>query len=180
MRRIRTTLTTAIAIGLLAGSAVGVAAQDAEVAAPVEVTGTDVEGACPGGPSEYAAPVRHNRGFVCTHTWTMSDPRLDGTFTRAWNLDFYQDGTGLDFGYATGRLENDGGAWSGSGIQFWADSEEGYGPLSMETYTLKGEGGYEGMTVHLYSNFLDDGPPSPHGILFEAEAAPMPEPVQAS
>jgi hypothetical protein len=100
---IRTTVITAIAIGLLAGSAVGAAAQDAEVAAPVEVTGTDVEGLCPGGPSQIVGLVEQNRGFVCTHTWSTSDPRLDGTFTRAWNLDFYRDGSGLDFGYATGR-----------------------------------------------------------------------------
>ena len=38
MRKTRTTLITAISIGLLAGSMVGVAAQEIEVAAPSEFT----------------------------------------------------------------------------------------------------------------------------------------------
>ena len=111
MLRIRAHLVAALVVGLLAGSTVGVAAQEEGRAAPVEVTGTSVEGACPGGSSTKDGLVDKTRGWVCPHTWTTSDARLDGTFTRSWNLDWYEDGTGLVFGYATGRLENADGAW---------------------------------------------------------------------
>ena len=59
MRKTRTTLITAIAIGLLAGSAVSVAAQEE----PVEVTGQ----------------VRFSGSSGSSETWTTNDPRLSGT-----------------------------------------------------------------------------------------------------
>jgi hypothetical protein len=74
VRKARTTLTTVIAIGLLAGSAVGVAAQD-------EATAVEFTGAIGFGPG--------NKPIVEPFT----DPRLAGQF-RVWtNRDAYPAGT---------------------------------------------------------------------------------------
>jgi len=175
MRRIRSSAITAIAIGLLAGSAVGVAAQD-EVAAPVEVTGTAVEGACPGGPSQVDGYVDKTRGYVCRSTWSMSDLRLDGEFTRAWNLDWYLDGTEMNFGYATGRLETDGGSWlQRPGLRagmpgepdLWEDAE---------LLVFDGEDAFQGLLAVLFSVSREDGvevdPARLHGYIIEDEYPP--------
>jgi hypothetical protein len=107
VNKIITPLITAIAMGLLAGSAVGVAAQEesgtqgtggSELAAPVEVTGTFGPG---GGCSrtgsvgdEAALPGSYDQ-YTCTATWAMSDSRLSGTVTLITD-NVYLVGNGLE------------------------------------------------------------------------------------
>ena len=176
MKKSGRTLIAALAVGLLAGSAVGVVAQDPVRMAPVEVTGTDVEGSCPGGPSTMDGPIEKNRGYVCQHTWSMSDPRLDGTFTRAWNLDFYRDGSGLDFGYATGRLETADGAWQmRPGLRGGIAGEPDPSDV-VELFVFDGEDDYEGLAAVVLKVNREDGvevdPARLHGYIVDADYPP--------
>ena len=176
MRAIKTTTISILAISLLVGSAVGVAAQEAERAAPVEVTGTAVEGVCPGGPSTMDGLVDKTRGWACPHTLSMSDPRLDGTFTRAWNLDWYRDGTGMNFGYATGRLETDGGAWlQRPGLRAGMPNEPDLFD-DAELLVFDGEDAYEGLLAVLFLVSREDGveldPARLRGYIIEDEYPP--------
>ena len=177
----------ALAGTMLVASAAAVSAQDAEETTAEAPPFTMVAGSAVAAPEVTVGEVVVKDGITYTSDFVVKtvvdfdDDRLDGPIEIVANMmeGAVAGGEGA-FVPTRYRIQNEGGAWAGSGIQFWADTEEGFGPLSMETYTLKGEGGYEGMTVQLFSNFLDDGPPSPHGILFEAEAAPMPDPIEAS
>ena len=94
----RTTLTTVIAIGLLAGSAVGVAGQeqDAEIVRPVEVTGTMVD-SCRQTREEGDPTVLPgaNARFTCTATSSFSDERLSGLAART-NETVWLEGNGLE------------------------------------------------------------------------------------
>ena len=97
MRKATTTLTTAIAIGLLAGSAVGVAAQtESDIIPPVEVTGTMVDGCSQtreeGDPTILPGT---NDQYTCTATSSFSDERLSGRTTRINEVVWFE-GNGLE------------------------------------------------------------------------------------
>lgn len=167
-------LIATIASGLLIGSVAGVAAQEAERAASVEVTGTHVEGPCPGGPSPIVGMVERSRGWVCINEWSMSDPRLDGTFTRAWNLDFHWDGTNLVIGYATGRLETEDGAWQqrpGLRAGFEGDFGE-----NVELLIFDGEEAFGGLVAVVWLVSREDGvrlnPARLEGFIVDSEFPP--------
>jgi len=162
-------------------------AQEEEAATSETFPFTYVSGSPVGPPEITVGKVEIKDGITYTYEFTVKtvmdfdDDRLDGDITIIQNMmegpisggsSFYQP--------ATYRIENADGAWAGSGIQFGAETKEGRGPISLETYILHGEGAYEGLTVQLFSTFLEEGPPSPHGILFEAEEIAMPDPVQPS
>jgi hypothetical protein len=77
----------------------------------------------------------------------VSDPRLAGTFTRSWDEDeYFSDGEAfLSIVVVTDRIENDEGAWQGSGVWYRpADTEWSLAPM-----VLVGEGAYEGLTAIL-------------------------------
>ena len=104
----------------------------------------------------------------------MSDPRLDGTFTRAWNLDFHWDGSNLIFGYATGRLENAGGSWQQRpGLR--AGFEGRFGE-DVELLVFDGEGDYGGLVAVVWLVTREDGvrvyPARLEGYIVEAEFPP--------
>jgi hypothetical protein len=151
VKKIRTPLIAAVAIGLLAVSAAGVGAQG--IAAPAEFTAhvsqtsdcssRDFEGVVDG--------VGQSRGYRCrTVVEESSDPRFSGT----WLLVFSEDGWGSEDGTTTGggadtvwtyeyRVENDDGAWQSSpvsGIEF-DEREMTVAPV------FTGEGAYDGMTA---------------------------------
>ena len=73
----------------------------------------------------------------------MSDPRVSGTLTMLGDyLEMHDAGPrDSDAGQGSVRLENDGGAWSGT----W--SRSAHPPCGVHTYVwLEGEGAYEGLT----------------------------------
>jgi hypothetical protein len=157
VKGLKSTLTMAIAIGLLAGSAVGVTAQDEENAAAaftMEVTGTPDS-------SDYDETTKVsstiNMGVEAT------DARASGLLS--WT-GFYGDVGSAEelpwfgvrkFGV---RLDNDDGAWTGTRDVFFATEpdertkkqkrqKKGKTPLDFGTdfIELTGEGGYEGLTM---------------------------------
>jgi hypothetical protein len=149
-----------LAIGLVAGSAVGVAAQD-EAADPMapstftgEFTGTAEDSTDPATGLE-----------VSVSPWEATDPRASGTWTGAEDAAVLDGDDGQQFtvGREAVRLANDGGAWVGTKRWFLALSLPD-GPVSVGTFTeLVGEGGYEGLSLFMFETFdgdFEDGPDS--------------------
>jgi S-formylglutathione hydrolase FrmB len=152
MKGSRSIIGGAIAIGLLAGSTVAVAAQgeaDIEPVEPVPFTARFVPG-----PEVRAQTVeevdgrREHRDVAWAPTVTASDPRLEGTLTFSADEDRYEGESGtFTVGHGTYRIENAAGAWQGSQLyleasapEFDAAVESFHGPV-----VLSGEGAYEGL-----------------------------------
>ena len=177
--RLKPILTTAIAIGLLAGSAVGVAAQETETEAPTEFTATwdsnfGPPGVRPNVP-EGSDPVR-GRGYA-NHPRiieTAGDPRFEGEVTLVVNHDTYSSDGALRVFHRAFSVENDEGTWRGvphPSLQF-SDAE-----ASGATQLFIGEGGYTGsyalVDIH---NDLAGQVWTLRGVIFEGEPPPAPEP----
>ena len=152
VRAIKTTTISILALGLLAGSAVGVAAQSAVVTGSI-ASGDDCEmtpeGAefCTGGRFEFDDP-RLTGDYEKTQTFVMA-PDIDGAF-RATE----------DF-----RVTNDEGAWSGRFVigSFFQDDELVSG---RNNWLLTGEGAYEGLTAWVYTSPYGG---KTRGLILEAE-----------
>jgi hypothetical protein len=119
VKGLKPTLISAVAIGLLAGSAVGVAAQETETEAPTEFTATwDSNFGPPGVRSavdEGSDPV-HSRGYA-NHPLiieTAGDPRFEGEVTLVVNHDTYPSDGALRVFNTAFSVENDEGTWRAS------------------------------------------------------------------
>ena len=179
MRKATTTLTTVIAIGLLAGSAVGVAAQETETEAPTEFTAFwDSNFGPPGVRSdveEGSDPV-HSRGYA-NHPLIIEsagDPRFEGEVTLVVNHDRYRSDGALQVFNSAFSVENDEGTWRGVpdlSLRF-SDAE-----VSGRIQLFIGEGGYAGSyaLVDIQGRQAGEGW-TLRGVIFEGEPPPAPEP----
>ena len=116
MRTIRASTISIIAIGLLAGSTVGVAAQDedANSLAPALTSGafvfTDDD------PISWEETLKDG---IQTEAWVdsadveLSDSRLSGAITLDYTKQRF-DTRATDIAWGTARIENDAGAWEGT------------------------------------------------------------------
>jgi hypothetical protein len=176
VRAIRTTTISILAVGLLAGSAVGVAAQDEEISAqgPVEFTakwvfGPDLRDET----SEAGDGVVMSRGGA----WrpgvitAASDPRLEGTLSIAANNDEYADGPTI-YNYAF-RIENEDGVWQQTPT---LNLEHREGGASTTTGVMIGEGAYEGL-IAVFDNLVEGSGWTLHGYIIEGGLPPDPEPM---
>ncbi len=148
VRAIRTTVISILAVGLLAGSAVGVAAQeDTQAPAPVTGTFTVPEGVGEGSRAWEDGAMRH-RDLRFTSTWDASDPRLSGAVSLRANRDRYERQQ-MEVGSGRAVIENEGGRWVGAGT--WLGGED-----LGETMTLVMQGGdaYEGLTAYVVVNLV--------------------------
>jgi hypothetical protein len=149
VKGLKPTLISILAIGLLAGSAVGVAAQD-DPMAPEKATGTVsplVEG--PGARSSPVGPGTLYEGRLFTHTWDATDSRLSGEASMTANTIQYAT-DGMEVGEGVWSLENDGGRWAGTGTLL------GLGPVAHAMVVLHGEDGYEGLSAHVLIQFKNE------------------------
>jgi hypothetical protein len=184
----RAGLIVAIAIGLPAGTTVGVAAQS-EAVDPVGFTGWthDLAGVsedCGVGSSyEVVDGVAQTRDYVCTVWMGVSDPRFTGTYTRTGNTDEHRGGVFTGGGplwvyTVVHRVENDEGTWEGSATTgLIIDGLEGdQVVITPETVTFSGTGDYEGLTAvvtmsaGIFKNI--------QGVIFEGSPPPAPSPVE--
>ena len=143
MRAIKTTTISILAIGLLAGSAAGIVAQDNEASmAPSSFTGGFT-----GGQPDFSTDPETGLTLVVI-PFEATDSRASGTWT------FLQDGASIEDGEAryqvfsnSVRVENDRGTWVGTqfGLQtrLLPDGDD----HSAVLYEFAGEGGYEGLTM---------------------------------
>jgi len=155
MKGSRSIISTAIALGLLAGSTIAVAAQEEDVAAspPVEFTGQLVCGPeVRTGTEEWipdaagsSAGLSRSHGYAWRPIATeISDPRLEGTYYLSFEWDEYRGSEGTKrIGAGTWRIENEEGAWQGSYTQAWLSDS----PDASASTVLSGEGAYEGLSV---------------------------------
>jgi hypothetical protein len=172
VKGLKPTLISAIAIGLLAGSVVGVAAQSDEADAmaasyfTAQQISDDVENsgwsegaipgaACTGNAVELVANDLHT-GMVLEAT----DPRISGQMEAVWSTAACEirGGEKVWHQIVTYRISNDEGAWSGTGLGFIAASEAvGDGPGDAFMATLTGEGAYEGLSATFLQQRFEGG-----------------------
>ena len=156
MKGLRSRSMTAIALGLLAGSTIGVSAQEeeAEVSPPAEVSGhIDCGPEVRSGSSdpevyplaEGPLIIERTHGYAWQPSATMSDPRLEGTYYISYDDDAYTyPGATFDrLGTGTWRIENEEGAWQGS----YTNAGLTDGTMTTATSVLIGEGAYAGLSV---------------------------------
>lgn len=177
MRGSKSSLGFVLAIGLLAGSAVGVAAQD-EQASPVEFSATWEFGpVIRTGTSEAADGAIRERGWA----WQPSaisaatDPRLEGSLSIAANSDDYGARGGPQVWHYGFRIENEEGAW-----QMLPTASLTYpdGEVSPTVGIFVGEGAYEGLhAVFEHQTDGETGVWELRGYVIEGELPPAPEPV---
>lgn len=179
MRGIKNTTISVLAVGLLAGSAVGVAAQDEEAATepstPAIVTGTQLG---VGAPVQEATEsvvdgVIQDRGLVIGgERFEADDPRLTGSVTSTANGDLRTiEGTPTFLLSIFLRIENDEGSWSGPcDTLVIAD-----GRADPFTCLFSGDGAYDGLSAYLVME-QPEQPPFPfQGLIFEGDPPPTPE-----
>ena len=186
MRAIKATTIAMLAVGLLAGSVVAVAAQD-EGEATVVTSFTGVFS--PDGeplPVETTSVTLPNGfivaepGFAWSNRLESTDPRLTGEHRVVvnWVLDpvgfgaFETGGRPNLLQAAVHEVINEGGSWRGEGTAF---SSTELDLLGGEVVTLVGQGGYEGMTAYA----LIEGsyePPRISGVIFPTAMPKVPEP----
>ena len=186
MQAIKTTTISILALGLLAGSAVGVAAQDEEAAAepstPAKVAGTIDEEASDlvQEPTETVVDgmLEVRDGAFAGDRLEMDDPRLTGTITGAFNVDVHKASDFVDIVAQTFalRIENEAGSWSGQGTTVVHDGatvpeDEA---LRLDTLLLTGADAYEGLSAYLVVDGTED-PPTVEGVIFAGEMPPFPE-----
>lgn len=172
-------LGTILAVGPLAGSPTGIAAQDetSGTADPVWVIGTvQPAPSCSVPDPQLDGAVERRRNVECSpQTWTSSEPRLTGEVVRRWNQDIYQTGEGsVEVGTDAAYLRNDGGSWACSYAYVGQDfSEPGFGPA---TFTCIGDGGYAGLSAILVLEDAGGNAEEFAGLVFTGDFPPLPEP----
>jgi hypothetical protein len=110
--------------------------------APVEFTGHFLPAACPGGDLDVNGWVNVRAAVCLLNIVEMSDPRLLGDGEVRVDREVHSGGIALSM--IAHRIQNDGGAWQE--VPEVAIEHRG-GPTATRTMTLRGEGGYAGMTV---------------------------------
>ena len=156
MRSPRLVVTTILAVGLLAGSGLGAAAQD-EPDAPqgaALVSGHIAHF----GPGEFsdeseAEGILMQRGRTTMGQTEMDDPRLSGLVTLVDHADRFFAGAPSDEGYrgdvlwGTVEITNADGAWTGTSVGTTDPSADGRG---VTYYELVGSGAYEGLSAVIF------------------------------
>ena len=179
MRAIKTSVISILAIGLLAGSAVGVAAQDD----PIETsflngTLTVSEAVAPGTETRDGGVTEVRNRFFAGGLLDTDDPRMMGPITAVVNSDVRIE-AGTNFRVTLQsiavRIENDDGAWDGSATAF-ARGRSPRDTGNLATVILAGEGSYDGLSAYLLID-LTEQPAVVQGTVYAGTMTPSPDPV---
>ena len=182
----KTGIASVLALGLLACSTLGVAAQDEEAAAepgtPAKVEGTVGQGGdVLAEPTETVVDgVLEVRDVVVGGEWPleMDDPRVAGSISVAINQDVHKVSDFVDVVPTSVdiRIENADGSWSGQGtsIIHGGGTIERDEATDLLTLILTGAGAYEDLTAYLIVDWTED-PPAVEGAIFAGEMPPFPE-----
>ena len=163
MRAIKTITISILSIGLLAGSAVGVAAQE-------EGEGAYVTGAIAIDGGECTEGEEWNE---CPLSLDASDSRLSGEgAVRNAGLPLPSDDLFIVLVDQSLRVVNDEGAWTGGGLLYAVPSSEDAIGTDEPTWVLSGEGAYEGLTAVLRADLGPEG--SFAGVIVGAEPPDAP------
>ena len=138
--RLKTIITSILALGLLAGSAVGVAAQEADPMAASTFT-TQLAG---------EPDISRDSGTGATivvSEWESTDPRASGTRTEVVGGSLVPDDEASGQVQLNAvRIVNEGGSWVGTNRGFLTFPSDGP-PTVQYLSELVGEGGYEGLSL---------------------------------
>lgn len=191
--KLKTTLATSLALGLLATSAAAVAAQSEESPSGTFFTGTvsfedtDWGGSAAHGilPDTLCGPNDEPAGLVVDDISNGSlieatDPRISGTLDEAYSqLNCFVDDESVASAYwVEYRITNDEGSWSGSGPGYIARELDWEDPRSLAYWhTMTGEGAYEGLTAVFLRErnaWNEDGPPTHvvNGVIVAGDIPP--------
>lgn len=188
MRTVKTTTISILALGLLAGSAAGVLAQDDETTTDAPVgpsffTGeliSEFEPTVFGSNTEVNGRLEGRGVLFEGDAIEVSDPRVSGSLTRAGNANVHEgigDSVVISFQADAWRIENEAGTWSGQGTGLLRSGPDGPGgedAVEISTVVLTGEGGYEGHTLYLIVDWTAEQAPAVEGAVFVGDAPPMP------
>jgi hypothetical protein len=179
VRAIKTTTISILAVGLLAGSAVGVAAQDEASSEASFITGTIGASSVIGEPVVSVTDgIEDGRGLVREGPIEVSDPRLTGTLVRVINFSFRPVSSSGALLVQTDlwSIENDGGSWSGpsTGISGVDDVPSDF-TTDLETVVLTGEGDYDGLSAYLVADWTPETGADIQGAIFAGEMPPTPD-----
>ena len=167
MRPIKTITISILTLGLLAGSAVAVAAQEEGKGAYVTGTIAISGGECTEAEEWNECPLRLD----------ASDSRLSGEASvRNAGLPLPSDDLFIVLVNSSLRVANDEGAWTGGGLLYAVPSSEDAVGVDEPTWVLSGEGAYDGLTAVLRADLGPEG--SFGGVIVGAEppaAPPVPE-----
>jgi hypothetical protein len=176
---LRLVLAGIVAIGLLAGPAVGVVGQEeqADPMAPSFFSGTvsdDWTYVAEGAREPRPDGVVHYDGYVFSFPWDADDPRISGTATQVTNGTDYREGATtlapaeLDGVVRTAglRIVNDDGSWEGPLSNLQIDDLDFF---EVTAGWLTGTGTYEGLSAYVVwdvsngvfrGHITAEGPPS--------------------
>ena len=175
MKKSRTLLIAAIAIGLLAASTIGVSAQDeTEGVEPTSVTGSTVgyRQVSPGTVTSIDG-IERTSGVVSTNRWSTSDARLSGDVTYNGNW-YHSADPELSIQSGTYEVTNDGGTWLGEATAYGIQTLG----IDMDTVILTGQDGYDGLTAYVVLDF-GSGAGAISGVIFPTAMPPVPEPRES-
>ena len=168
--KLKTTTISILAVGLLASSAIGTAAQDGGAM----VTGT----------VRYEEGTYFDTGSDGTMvsdspgvTFSMSDTRLSGTAEIATFGVQAMGGDGFaetSFGTDVITLQNDDGAWTGVGTSALVLDEQMIPSVMEATWHLTGEGAYDGLSAYLDATFQAEVT----GVIVQGTSATMEPPAE--
>jgi hypothetical protein len=166
-----------LAVGLVAGSAVGVAAQEEPSKEAASVTGRAAWfGEVSAGTQTSSDGIVAVEDVVHNHIWSASDPRLSGEVTYTGNWYFVPDPyIGIQSG--TYELTNDEGSWLGDATAY---GSEALG-VDADVVVFTGRGGYEGLTAYVVLDWgsQDVSGENIQGVIFPSAMPPVPEPYSA-
>ena len=157
MRSIKTSSSFVLAISLMAGSAIGVIAQDGP-ADPVAFSGH-----IPSGSATYQEGAGSAWVFRSAE---MSDPRLQGVVTHSHNVESAGD---FRIFSSVWRIENEDGAWEGPEHTVILPGEG----RTMSSVVLIGEGDYEGLTALAEFTFVGYSK-DVRGVIIDGGLPPIP------
>ena len=169
MRTVKATITSILALGLLTGSAVGVAAQEEDGVVNIAPFLWSIGGepdSQPGTTDDSVAGRIVDSGIIDTGAVVATtDPRLAGVGTTVYNGVMLGDPESaappfgddmsapppelLTVASVARRIVDDGGSWSGSGYEIEYMSEDGEDLIISTFQMLTGEGEYQGLTAIL-------------------------------
>ena len=178
MGRARNATIVLVAVGLVAGSAIGASGQDEAVdKGAALVTGRIVHSP---GSREFAEDTETEIGFVqrgrsTSGSLTMNDPRLSGNVRLEDNADRFCDGPCSEATYrgdvlwGTIEITNEDGSWSGTSTGT-TDTSGGGGNITY--YELVGSGGYEGLSAVIFERETPTSGWLWDGVIFAGDLPP--------
>lgn len=181
MRKVKFSLITAITLGLMAGSSVGVGAQDApaDPMAPAVVSGEMwFASSCQTPAPEADGDLFREYGYRCDpQRWESDDARLGGQATVAWNADVHTiDGQTYSVTSSAWDIRGEDGGWRCG----HADGlEEGRGLFTAslqgsDRLTCTGSGSNDGLSAILVADWSSE-PKTFKGLIFPGVVPAMPD-----